>query len=77
MIVKFIVSNGTVFFGTRRHEFHADIAREFDVTVTGGGGKADIDNQLIFGTSYGFGNYDPQIVQQLLPGWGVEQPSAY
>jgi hypothetical protein len=77
MIVKFIVSHGTVFFGTRRHEFHADIAREFDVEVTDGGGKADLSSHRIFGTSYGFGNYDPQNVQQLLPEWVVEQPSAY
>ena len=77
MIVKFIVSENTVFFGTKRHEFHADIAREFGVQVTDGGGKADIVNRRVFGTSYGFGDYHVPTVSRLLPGFTVEQPSAY
>ena len=81
MVVKFIVVDNSVLFGEKPFagDLHAAIAQRNSVSKSRvrGGGLADPENRRIFGTSYGFGPYCPEIIRQLLPGWKVEQPSSY
>ncbi|MDP6527696.1 MAG: hypothetical protein QF858_02345 [Candidatus Pacebacteria bacterium] len=82
MIVKFIITiPGRVLFGDKhyRGDYHSNIASKYGVSseVVRGGGLADLELRKIFGTSYGFGPYDPKFAQELLPDWQIESPSDY
>lgn len=81
MIVKFILTATGVVFGNRdyRDDYHNDVARRnfIDKQQVRGGGIADLSAKRIFGTSYGFGPYSPEVVRQLLPDWQVDPPSDY
>ena len=79
MVVKFIVvktDGGKIIFGDRpaKDEFHGDIANNHDIRREdiAGGGLADLNEKKIYGTSTGFGRYDPVTVKRLLPDWNVE-----
>ena len=81
MVVKFIVTADKVVFGDKYFDddYHRQVAirnrvPESDVL---GGGLADLEQKRIFGTSYGYGSYDPEVVRRLLPGWEVSDPCVY
>lgn len=81
MIVKFIIIATGVVFGDRdyRNDYHDEVAKRNFVPRQQvlAGGIADLAMKRIFGTSYGFGPYDPSTVRGLLPGWQVDPPSDY
>ena len=79
MTVKFIVSNGKVYFGDRHYsdDYHSDVAARAGVRGVVGGGLADMEKRRIFGTSYGFGPYNPTQLKDILPDWQIECPSSY
>ena len=85
MAVKMIIAriNGQlqVVLGDRdfRDDYHSNIAERVGIPKSAvlGGGIADAASKRIFGTSYGFGPYDPAVVRGLLPDWTVEHPSSY
>lgn len=80
MIVKFIVTAESVYFGKRfyKHDEHKDIANTFCVPHQDvlGGGLADLEAKRIYGTSKSFGRYDVNSVKKMLPSdWQVDEPS--
>jgi hypothetical protein len=81
MIVKFVVTADCVIFGSEnyKNDFHAMVAEANGISdrEVRGGGLADLEQRRVFGTSYGFGAYDPKAVACLLDGWTVEEPSDY
>lgn len=81
MVVKFIATaNGTVFGDKPYHDdMHADVARRYGIPgiYVRGGGLANLTERRIFGTSYGFGPYDPKAIRAFLPDWQVAEPSNY
>jgi hypothetical protein len=85
MIVKIIVvavaEAPQVIFGDKNYnnDYHAEVAyrNNIDKKKVVGGGLADLSRKMIFGTSYGFGPYDPSLVKRLLPDWVVKAPSPY
>lgn len=81
MIVKFIVTAERIVFGDEHYSqnLHSDIAEKNRIPANEvrGGGLADTGEKRVFGTSYGFGPYDPKTVARLLNGWTVEIPSDY
>ena len=56
---------------------HVDIARDNDIpeNLVVGGGFIDSSTKAIFGRSQKFGNYDVDLVSQLMPGWNVQKSS--
>lgn len=81
MVVKFIVTTDGIIFGDRyfREDYHSEVAKDNGVPseIIRGGGLADLAERWIFGTSYGFGSYDPEMVRAFLPDWRIDQPSDY
>jgi len=81
MIVKFIVAAGRIIFSDEHYHrnLHSDVAERNGIPTkeVSGGGLADTEQKRIFGTSYGFGQYDPEAVARLLGDWTVEIPSDY
>ncbi len=81
MIIKFIVTAERIVFGNThyRNDLHSDVAEgnKIPAEEVRGGGLADTEKRRIFGTSYGFGPYDPEMIARLLDGWTIETPSDY
>lgn len=82
IVVKFIVTAGNrVVFGNKHFDddYHREVALRNRVPESDvlGGGLADLKQKRIFGTSYGYGSYDPEVVRRLLPGWEVSNPGEY
>lgn len=81
MTVKFIVAGGQIYFGDEDYDcdYHKNIVKKNKLSSFSveGGGIADLDAKVIYGTSYGFGSYDTATVQKLLPDWTIEEPSNY
>ncbi|OGZ08206.1 MAG: hypothetical protein A3C93_00975 [Candidatus Lloydbacteria bacterium RIFCSPHIGHO2_02_FULL_54_17] len=81
MIVKFIVTAGRIVFSDEHYasNLHSDVAEENGIPAeeVEGGGLADTVQRRIFGTSYGFGPYDPGVVARILDNWTIEAPSDY
>ncbi|OGD31809.1 hypothetical protein A3C91_00065 [Candidatus Azambacteria bacterium RIFCSPHIGHO2_02_FULL_52_12] len=81
MIVAKINNQPKIVFGDRHYsdDYHSDIAERMGIPKSAvlGGGIADVASRRIYGTSYGFGPYNPTLVRGLLPDWTVERPSNY
>ncbi|MBI2635042.1 MAG: hypothetical protein HYW79_00650 [Parcubacteria group bacterium] len=79
--MKFIVTCDWIVFGDRPFggDMHTDVARRNGIPKTSvrGGGLSDLTERRIFGTSYGFGSYDPEAIRALLPDWQIAEPSDY
>ncbi len=82
MNVKFIVTkDGRVVFGEKdyKKDGHSTIAffqKIPDENVLCGG-IADTESRRIWGTSTGYGDYNVQHMQRLLPDWRIDPPGRY
>lgn len=81
MVVKFIVANGRVIFGSKHYkeDYHSNIAEAHGISRSSvrGGGIADLSARKIYGKSIGFGPYDPTEISRILPDWQIDPPSDY